>query len=30
MVVSVAGDNEGLPLLEEVLIRLGEGEFIER
>lgn len=30
MVVSVAGDNEGLPLLEEVLIELGEGEFIER
>lgn len=30
MVVSVAGDNEGLPLLEEVLIQLGEGEFIER
>lgn len=30
MVVSVAGDNEGLPLLKEVLIELGEGEFIER
>lgn len=30
MVVSVAGDNDGLPLLEEVLIELGEGEFIER
>lgn len=30
MVVSVAGDNEGLPLLEEVLIELGEGDFIER
>jgi 2-dehydro-3-deoxygluconokinase len=30
MVVSVAGDNEGLPYLEEVLIRLGEKEFVER
>jgi len=30
MVVGVAGDNEGLPLLEEVLIELGEGDFIER
>lgn len=30
MVVEVAGDNEGLPYLEDVLIRLGEKEFIER
>lgn len=30
MVVSVLGDNEGLPYMEEVLIRLGEKDFIER
>jgi 2-dehydro-3-deoxygluconokinase len=30
MVVSVSGDNEGLPYLDEVLIQLGEKEFIER
>lgn len=30
MVVSVAGDNEGLPYLEEVLERLGERTLIER
>jgi 2-dehydro-3-deoxygluconokinase len=30
MVVSVAGDNEGLPYLDEVLIKLGEKKFIER
>ncbi|MYL69853.1 sugar kinase [Halobacillus litoralis] len=30
MVVSVYGDNEGLPELEEVLIQLGEKELIER
>ncbi|MDR6121368.1 2-dehydro-3-deoxygluconokinase [Bacillus sp. SLBN-46] len=30
MVVSVSGDNEGLPYLDEVLIHLGEKEFIER
>lgn len=30
MVVSVSGDNEGLPYLDEVLIRLGEKEQIER
>ncbi|WP_053360909.1 sugar kinase [Bacillus sp. FJAT-27251] len=30
MVVSVAGDNEGLPYLEDVLVQLGEREFIER
>jgi 2-dehydro-3-deoxygluconokinase len=30
MVVSVSGDNEGLPYLEDVLIQLGEKEFIER
>lgn len=30
MVVSVTGDNEGLPYLEDVLIQLGEKEFIER
>lgn len=30
MVVSVDGDNEGLPYLEEVLVRLGEKEFVER
>ncbi|MFG6147121.1 sugar kinase [Halobacillus sp. B23F22_1] len=30
MVVSVTGDNEGLPELESVLIKLGEKELIER
>ncbi|SEN50821.1 sugar kinase [Lihuaxuella thermophila] len=30
MVVSVSGDNEGLPYLEDVLIQLGEKDFIER
>ncbi|RNA67708.1 sugar kinase [Alteribacter keqinensis] len=30
MVVGVSGDNEGLPYLEDVLIKLGEKEFIER
>lgn len=30
MVVSVSGDNEGLPELEDVLIRLGEKQKIER
>jgi 2-dehydro-3-deoxygluconokinase len=30
MVVSVKGDNEGLPYLEDVRIKLGEKEFIER
>ncbi|MBO8173330.1 MAG: sugar kinase [Bacillaceae bacterium] len=30
MVVSVSGDNEGLPLLDEVMMRLGEKERIER
>lgn len=30
MVVSVSGDNEGLPYLDEVLVRLGEKELIER
>lgn len=30
MVVSVSGDNEGLPYLEDVLVQLGEREFIER
>lgn len=30
MVVSVSGDNEGLPLLEDVLIKLGEKNLIER
>lgn len=30
MVVSVYGDNEGLPYLDEVLIQLGEKEFVER
>lgn len=30
MVISVKGDNEGLPYLEDVLIKLGEKEFIER
>jgi 2-dehydro-3-deoxygluconokinase len=30
MVVSVSGDNEGLPYLEDVRIQLGEKEFIDR
>lgn len=30
MVVSVSGDNEGLPYLEDVLVQLGEKAFIER
>ncbi|MFC7063401.1 sugar kinase [Halobacillus seohaensis] len=30
MVVSVYGDNEGLPELDDVLVQLGEKEFIER
>ncbi|MGF2614618.1 sugar kinase [Rossellomorea vietnamensis] len=30
MVVSVSGDNEGLPYIEDVLVELGEKEFIER
>jgi 2-dehydro-3-deoxygluconokinase len=30
MVVSVAGDNEGLPYFDEVMVRLGEKQFIER
>ena len=30
MVVSVTGDNEGLPYLEDVLVQMGEKEFIER
>ncbi|WP_027955950.1 sugar kinase [Halobacillus kuroshimensis] len=30
MVVSVYGDNEGLPELEDVLIQLGERELVER
>jgi 2-dehydro-3-deoxygluconokinase len=30
MVVSVKGDNDGLPYLEDVLVQLGEKEFIER
>ncbi|PLS17713.1 2-keto-3-deoxygluconate kinase [Bacillus sp. M6-12] len=30
MVVSVSGDNEGLPYLDDVLVRLGEKSFIER
>ncbi|WP_308314712.1 carbohydrate kinase family protein [Bacillus sp. V3-13] len=30
MVVSVSGDNEGLPYLEDVLVQLGQKEFIER
>ncbi|ASS89877.1 sugar kinase [Aeribacillus pallidus] len=30
MVVSVSGDNEGLPYLEDVLVKLGEKTFIER
>jgi 2-dehydro-3-deoxygluconokinase len=30
MVVSVSGDNEGLPYLEDVLVQMGEREFVER
>lgn len=30
MVVSVSGDNEGLPYIDEVLMQLGEKEIIER
>lgn len=30
MVVSVSGDNEGLPYLDDVLVQMGEKEFIER
>jgi len=30
MVVSVYGDNEGLPLLDDVMIKLGEKNLIER
>lgn len=30
MAVSVSGDNEGLPFLEDVLIQMGERDFIER
>ncbi|KHF39427.1 sugar kinase [Halalkalibacter okhensis] len=30
MVVSVSGDNEGLPYLDDILVQLGEKEFIER
>ncbi|MCM3412728.1 sugar kinase [Metabacillus litoralis] len=30
MVVGVSGDNEGLPYLEDIQIRLGEKEFVER
>ncbi|MCK6208774.1 sugar kinase [Bacillus infantis] len=30
MVVSVSGDNEGLPYLEDVLVQMGEKEFIPR
>ncbi|WP_332696723.1 sugar kinase [Halalkalibacter lacteus] len=30
MVVSVSGDNEGLPYLDDILMQLGEKEFIER
>ncbi|MGJ9382676.1 sugar kinase [Salipaludibacillus sp. CF4.18] len=30
MVVSVSGDNEGLPYLEDVLVQLGEKDSIER
>ncbi|UGB32014.1 sugar kinase [Metabacillus sp. B2-18] len=30
MVVGVSGDNEGLPYLEDIQIRLGERDFIER
>ncbi|WP_406687816.1 sugar kinase [Rossellomorea vietnamensis] len=30
MVVSVTGDNEGLPYLEDVLVQLGEKERVER
>jgi 2-dehydro-3-deoxygluconokinase len=30
MVVSVSGDNEGLPYLDDILIQMGERELIER
>jgi 2-dehydro-3-deoxygluconokinase len=30
LVVSISGDNEGLPYLDDVLVALGEKEFIER
>ncbi|KAF0816044.1 2-dehydro-3-deoxygluconokinase [Bacillus sp. ZZV12-4809] len=30
MVVSVSGDNEGLPYLDDVMVQLGEREFVER
>ncbi|WP_078553549.1 sugar kinase [Bacillus alkalicellulosilyticus] len=30
LVVSVSGDNEGLPYLDEVLVALGEKQFIDR
>ena len=30
MVVSVSGDNEGLPYLEDVFVHIGEKKFIER
>ncbi|MFC0469073.1 sugar kinase [Halalkalibacter kiskunsagensis] len=30
MVVSVSGDNEGLPYLDDILVQLGEKEFVER
>ncbi|MGO4889185.1 sugar kinase [Anaerobacillus sp. MEB173] len=30
MIVSVSGDNEGLPYLDDLLVQLGEKEFIER
>ena len=30
MVVSVSGDNEGLPYLDDVLVQLGEKEFVDR
>ncbi|MBU8906684.1 sugar kinase [Desertibacillus haloalkaliphilus] len=30
MVVSVSGDNEGLPYIDDVRVQLGEKEFIER
>jgi 2-dehydro-3-deoxygluconokinase len=30
MVVSVSGDNEGLPYYEDILIQMGEKDFIER
>ncbi|WLD93337.1 sugar kinase [Alkalihalobacillus sp. AL-G] len=30
MVVSVSGDNEGMPYIDDVLIKMGQKEFIER